>query len=120
MNKSWKRKWLEALRNGKYKQGKEALRIKDKYCCLGVLCEIAKNSKYVNWYIGPDGNYIVSHPDTREEDAIKPKEYLGKDVRTMFGITSRQEGTLANFNDGFRTQRRRSFNKIADWIETNL
>lgn len=34
--------WVEALRSGKYEQGKHALRSADnKYCCLGVLCEIA-------------------------------------------------------------------------------
>lgn len=41
MNPEWKKKWVEALRSGKYKQGKEALCFGDKYCCLGVLCEIA-------------------------------------------------------------------------------
>jgi hypothetical protein len=39
-----KTQWLEALRSGKYKQGKEWLKIKKGdewwHCCLGVLCEI--------------------------------------------------------------------------------
>lgn len=33
--------WVEALRSGKYKQGKGCLRYGDNYCCLGVLCEVA-------------------------------------------------------------------------------
>lgn len=34
-------KWLEALRSGRYEQGKGFLRSLDhKYCCFGVLCEI--------------------------------------------------------------------------------
>jgi hypothetical protein len=35
------KKWVRALRSGKYKQGKEQLKIVNgipRYCCLGVLC----------------------------------------------------------------------------------
>lgn len=37
-----KRKWLAALRSGKYKQGNNFMYNKNdnSYCCLGVLCEI--------------------------------------------------------------------------------
>lgn len=41
MDAAIKKKWIRALRSGKYKQGKNALRIGDKHCCLGVLCELA-------------------------------------------------------------------------------
>ena len=41
MNPKIKEKWLKALRSGEYKQGRESLRKDDKYCCLGVLCDIA-------------------------------------------------------------------------------
>ena len=34
--------WVNALRSGKYKQGKDRLRKNDSYCCLGVACEIFK------------------------------------------------------------------------------
>ena len=34
-------KWIEALRSGKYKQGKGFLKKGDCHCCLGVLCEVA-------------------------------------------------------------------------------
>ena len=33
-------KWIEALRSGKYAQGKGALQTEDGYCCLGVACEV--------------------------------------------------------------------------------
>lgn len=40
-----KQRWIEALRSGKYKQGRSALRYPgpegDEFCCLGVLCELA-------------------------------------------------------------------------------
>jgi len=33
--------WVDALRSGKYKQGKFALRRGDRFCCLGVACQLA-------------------------------------------------------------------------------
>lgn len=34
------KKWVEALRSGKYKQTTEALHDENGYCCLGVACEL--------------------------------------------------------------------------------
>lgn len=36
-----KKLWVDALRSGKYKQGTHRLRDGNKFCCLGVLCEIS-------------------------------------------------------------------------------
>ena len=45
MNPEIKADWLTALRSGEYKQGKGFLKNEDgetaRYCCLGVLCELA-------------------------------------------------------------------------------
>ena len=42
---SVKKAWVEALRSGKYEQGRNCLhertQLVDRYCCLGVLCEVA-------------------------------------------------------------------------------
>ena len=40
-NSKLKDKWVRALRGKKYKQGKRYLKHKGKYCCLGVLCDVA-------------------------------------------------------------------------------
>lgn len=42
MDPEMKKRWVEALRSGKYKQGKGRLHdeVHDTYCCLGVLNEI--------------------------------------------------------------------------------
>lgn len=42
MDKDIKRRWVEALRSGKYTQGKGKLfeDYKNAFCCLGVLCDI--------------------------------------------------------------------------------
>lgn len=48
MNSELKKKWVEALRSGKYKQGKRVLKEKiagvEHYCCLGVLCDVDNKS----------------------------------------------------------------------------
>lgn len=50
-----KEAWTQALRSGKYDQGKHALRTKDnKFCCLGVLCDI---SNVGVWALQGDGSY---------------------------------------------------------------
>lgn len=50
MNPEVKRKWVEALRSGKYKQGKERLCDKDNnFCCLGVLCDIYLSERNDEW-----------------------------------------------------------------------
>ena len=43
------KKWVKALRSGRYQQGKQALKVKSKrgitrHCCLGVLCELYQNA----------------------------------------------------------------------------
>lgn len=42
MDATVKGKWVKALRSGKYAQGRYALNTDGKFCCLGVLCEIAR------------------------------------------------------------------------------
>jgi hypothetical protein len=48
MKKEIAKKWVRALRSGKYKQAKSVLKTKTKkglvrHCCLGVLCELYQN-----------------------------------------------------------------------------
>jgi hypothetical protein len=35
------KKWVKALRSGKYSQAKGQLKTTEGYCCLGVLCDLA-------------------------------------------------------------------------------
>lgn len=41
MRKEIADKWVVALRSGEYKQGMGLLKKADKFCCLGVLCDIS-------------------------------------------------------------------------------
>lgn len=51
MTKEQKAKWIEALRSGDYKQGQGALREDDRFCCLGLACEILNNSTMDYYFI---------------------------------------------------------------------
>lgn len=78
------RKWVEALRSGKYKQGQHVMRSgRDKFCCLGVACDISeeaswhKNKETDGWYYGD----------------WKNEETLSNHMVNFFGLNS-EEGTL--------------------------
>jgi hypothetical protein len=81
-----KQRWLDALRSGKYKQGKGALRTgKDHFCCLGVLCDISGAGE---WESGKYGwQYTV--------DDSSDSEFL---PRPLAGLVL-DEGHLASMND---------------------
>lgn len=36
-----RKRWTEKLRSGEYQQGNHVLRVNDRFCCLGVLCDLA-------------------------------------------------------------------------------
>ena len=95
MNKQVKKRWVEALESGKFRQGKSQFAQRDenkhvKYCCLGVLNKI-ENLGY--------GDFCGTFPD----DAMP------------FGLTDDQQWTLIEMND-----RGDSFKKIAAYIKKEL
>jgi hypothetical protein len=61
-----KEKWLTALRSGKYVKGTGRLCGGNKYCCLGVLCEVQQRPKSLvetttvtnSYYFDNMSNYI--------------------------------------------------------------
>lgn len=49
MREDIKDRWVTALRSGEYKQSKGGLRDANGFCCLGVLCDIAKADLGLEW-----------------------------------------------------------------------
>lgn len=105
MDKKIKAKWVEALRSGKYQQGKLSLRTTtkaaDKFCCLGVLCDVVQPESWhrttAGWF--NDGS----------------QSQLPYELRIALGIKSVTQVHLIDMNDtGAR------FSEIADYIEENL
>lgn len=100
------KKWVKALRSGKYKQGRRALHHlpTDTFCCLGVLCEIS-DVAVKHRPKGIDNVYYAGNAMT-----------LPISVQNWIGINSdnpKVKGLeLAAWND-----RGEPFEKIADLIE---
>jgi len=96
-------KWTEALRSGKYKQGTGALRKKDAYCCLGVLCDLVDPEA---WKCR-DGKYTFMHQNL----------YLPDNLIKELGIAALLENYLVDMNDGQEGETKRSFLEIAEYLE---
>ena len=103
MNKNAKA-WVKALRSGKYKQGEGVLRVEDKYCCLGVACELAGVADIINngEYFYGGGPYVLPQ---------SVQEWLGLD--SMEGSYEKGNRALSSDNDVGKT-----FEVIADIIES--
>lgn len=110
-----KAKWLEALRSGKYKQTTGNLKDDVGYCCLGVLCDVYRNTKKakgVRW----ENGYI------RNKKGELGGGFLPFFVMKWAGLFSvdphirSRSRNLSSLND----QERLSFNEIASLIEAEL
>ena len=99
MDAELKKKWVGALRSGKFRQARENLQVvtnkRHSYCCLGVLARVA-------------GEKV---DDVREGTGA-----LSQSFRRRVGLTSRSEDKLIGLNDG----NEQPFSMIADWIEAHL
>lgn len=49
-----KEQWIQALQSGEYPQGEGALRTQDRYCCLGVLCDIYQKETHDGRWVAND------------------------------------------------------------------
>jgi hypothetical protein len=99
-----KGEWLVALRSGDYPQGRCQLRSKhNKFCCLGVLCEISGKT---TWQPNPDSEGYIY---------LGSAGVLPKAVAEAAKIEPEVQSMLIAKNDAGR-----SFAEIADWIEKNL
>ena len=106
MNKKVKKKWLKALRSGKYKQTTGQLKRDNKFCCLGVLCDIHAKENNKRWnqkntYHHNSGSLPIHVKKWAALNESNPR-YKGKYVY------------LAAANDN-----RMSFKRIANIIEKN-
>jgi len=145
MDQSIKEKWVEALRSGDYEQGEGALRQKDKkngsnkYCCLGVLCDIVEEEVEGGWRTWSDVTYQFAAYNADEESydsarENKSVEFLPRFVREHAGLESGEPDVLVNdasgerkmtatltaLNDGLDKFGQHSFDEIADAIERSL
>lgn len=121
MNPEIKRRWIERLRSGQYRQGKNLLHNPgdDTYCCLGVLCEIAvedgvitKNGERLGTVFGDSTTFLSSAVlQWADLNPAYPGVAITDPESSNSSLTS-----LAYMND----DRGLDFNEIADIIEEQL
>jgi hypothetical protein len=98
-----KQKWCDALRSGKYKQGRGALRnCNDHFCCLGVCADLIAPDQWE----GRTGFYFM--------DGLCSA--LSSKISDSINLPYPEQATLVGMNDS----QLKSFNEIADYIEANL
>ena len=118
-----RKKWAEALRGGKYKQGRSKLCTQcaegeELFCCLGVACEVFMQHEY-----GLVKRVVTGERASSEYVSEGCPQSLGLPfvVRSWLGMTS-CEGLLTS-GDSLVTANDRSkidFLRIADIVESDL
>lgn len=119
------KEWLKALRSGKYKQGRGALKQGDLFCCLGVACDISGLDKWqtgittsLETYLDKVGSLPVENMRRLElsntAGVFDIKNINTKDKQIQHLMDSSSACALAHLNDEGV-----SFNQIADFIEEN-
>jgi hypothetical protein len=102
------RKWLDALRSGNYKQGKEELCCNGMYCCLGVASELFEEHKQV---VGDNiifGDKISCAPPSVVFALLLYSDTGSPKLTTAFK-------SLVSLNDSMG----KSFTEIADIVESD-
>lgn len=108
-----KKMWVEALRSGKYAQGKGRLRGNgNNYCCLGVLCDLAVNDGVCKWI---KTAYYYSIDDKYASNSLPPvvQSWAGLEESDPRVAVGQEVFTLIQLNDSYAL----GFDKIADMIE---
>lgn len=127
MKKEIAKKWIKALRSGKYKQGNGCLKQTDLkknktyHCCLGVLCEIYNEqmTKSKKKKLNDDMDKYGLHSFNKDIEVLPEnvRDWSGVDgctghFRNIINYDDYPYASLAAMND-----RGCSFKKIANTIE---
>lgn len=118
MNPEVKELWIAALESGDYRQGRLALKDDGKYCCLGVLCELASRaiSLEVEVEVDYDDNSTTSYDGETGYLPLSVQEWAEIDnkVGRLSNSIQDENGihwSLSQLNDGGY-----SFKEIAEVI----
>lgn len=102
-----RKRWVAALRSGKYQQGRYFLRNADNYCVLGVLCDLhAKQFGFYNW----EFNGLTVNSYSYGSSSIVPPLA----VLEWVGLNADEHAHLVEMND----EDHETFEHIADVIES--
>ena len=121
MKKDIAKIWVDALKSGEYKQGTEYLCAGDRYCCLGVLCDLyaqnaADNLRIVEKQKGDKGFTITYYNYDSEVLPEIVQEWAGMSTNTgKYMSDTLFESSLASDNDQGAT-----FEELADVIAKSV
>lgn len=79
MDAEIKRKWVKALRSGKYERGMHHLHNHGRYCCLGVLCKITTGIMgydFSEHFSAGVGRTLAAMNDTRGASFAEIADYI--------------------------------------------
>jgi len=121
MNPEIKKQWVDALRSGKYKQGRDYLRNKrDEFCCLGVLCDLYAQKFNIPWSNERERFELNRAYVVLPSNVVKWAELPDYDPQV-------NGSSLATWNDGYVNEdgetydiEPKDFLTIADMIEEEL
>jgi hypothetical protein len=113
MSKEVIKNWVATLRSGEYMQGQEYLRCKDqdanepdKFCCLGVLCDMYDSQAWEASRFGAVYSY------DGDQKGVPAMDIPQQSVLDWAGIDADDANVLAGMNDEGM-----DFSGIADYIE---
>ncbi len=114
------KKWVTALRSGKYSQGRGMLRKEDTFCCLGVACDLYARETGAGLWKATNTYMVRSSFVLGEERA---NEYLPPAVQEWLGLATGQgeyDGNIEPLSHSLshRNDDGASFGEIADIIES--
>lgn len=120
MNLIVKEMWIEALESGEYKQGMGCLNSGDKFCCLGVLCELAYKEGVVQKH-AVEGYEETFYDNADDVLPFSVKEWAGLSETNPEVEIEDESGDLMNetlieLNDSHEL----TFKQIAEIIKHNL
>lgn len=126
MKEDIRKQWVEALRSGRFEQGKEQLKTRDgKFCCLGVLCELAIDQGVIP---APqlDGEFRVwtyNGQDIELPETVKNWAGLGDNSGRIDGfntVTRENSAVIGGIETGWLSDandKGATFEEIAAYIE---
>jgi len=115
MNADIKAQWIAALRSGEYAQGQYRLRQGDRFCCLGVLCELAVRDGVTVGVPGPGDTYDYDGQEVHLPASIQHWAGIRENPMVTVDRPWVSRRSLAELNDDGMP-----FEEIADLIEGQL
>lgn len=116
MNKQIQQQWVDALRSGEYRQTQYRLRLGNRFCVLGVLCDLYAKEFDIPWTQHPPNEirYFLGEKGVLPWKVIDWSDIIG-DYSREGSIIPGLNMTPSHLNDTGST-----FLQLADLIEARL